>query len=74
MIHSEDLMDDKTRLRVVLASFVLLTLVGSLDLISTGVPALALFAGVAFWAIACAVTGFVVNRALYGVESRKLHH
>jgi hypothetical protein len=65
-------MDDKTRLRVVLATFAVLILVGSLELIANGGPALGILAGVGFWTVACLITGSAVNRALYGIESRKL--
>lgn len=65
-------MDDKTRIRVVVATFALLVLVGSLRLIVSGGPALGLVAGIIFWTSVCAITGFAVNYTLRGIESRRL--
>lgn len=66
-------MDDKTRFRVVIAAFALMTLAGSLELIAFGGTALSMIGGVTFWSIACSLTGFAVYRAIARIESRRLH-
>jgi hypothetical protein len=66
-------MDSTTRFRVIAATFIFLAAVGSIRLIASGGPMLGIAAAIGLWIGACLSIGFLVNRAIHRMESRRFH-